>query len=159
MKQKIHPYYFIIIIAVILLFIFIGYTYVVDVDAISKVYAEIDTINSVDFRLTSSTIIFTINITNPSNREIQDLSSTYDVYIDMTYIGKGSFSELSIKPMTSAYQKSTLVVYHQGLANATKNIIENWINYKETDLIIKGTMHASTLFGLVDISHAYIAST
>jgi len=158
MNQKISPYSILFII-VIFLIVFLGYIYITDIDAISQVYAEIDTINSINPKLTSADIIFTINITNPTAKEIYDLSSTFDVFIEDNYIGKGSFSKTGIKPNSNVYHKTELTVFYNGLANATIDIIKNWVNNKDSDLFIKGNMTAKTLFGLIETTQPYIASS
>ena len=158
MNQKISPYS-ILFIFVIILVVFLGYIYITDVDAISQVYAKIETINSIDPKLTSADIIFTINITNPTSKEIYDFSSTFDVFIDDNYIGKGSFSKTGIKPNSNVYHQTEITVYYSGLANATIDIIKNWVNNKDSDLFIKGNMTAKTLFGLMETTQPYIASS
>jgi hypothetical protein len=81
------------------------------------------------------------------------------VFIDKNYIGKGSFSKIGIEPESSVNHKTNLTVYYSGIADATIDMIKNWVDGKETNLFIKGTMNAKTLFGLVDISHKFTAST
>jgi LEA14-like dessication related protein len=158
MSQRISPY-IVIFIASILLIIFLGYMYVSDIDAISKVYSNIETINSINPKLTSADIVFTINITNPTSREIHDLSSTFDVYIEDNYIGKGSFPKTTIKPFSNVFHQTNLTVYYSGIADATIDIIKNWVNDKQSGFIIKGNMTAKTLFGLIETTQPFIASS
>jgi LEA14-like dessication related protein len=137
----------------------IAYTYLADVDAVLNVYAEIETIDSINPKFTSAIIVFTIKISNPSPREIDDLSSTFEVFIEENYIGKGSFSKTTIKPESNVYHKTNLTVYYSGLADASIDIIKNWVNEKESRLIIKGNMTAKTLFGLIETSQSFNASS
>jgi hypothetical protein len=100
-----------------------------------------------------------MNISNPSPREISDLSSTFNVFIEENYIGKGSFSKTTIKPASNVYHKTNLTVYYSGLADASIDIIKNWVNEKESKLIIKGNMTAKILFGVFETSQSFIASS
>jgi LEA14-like dessication related protein len=151
--------YTILFILLIILIIFLGYIYFSDVEAISHVNADIESVNSINPKLTSADIIFTINITNPTSREIYDLSSSFDVYIDDTYIGEGSFSKTGIKPLSNIFHQTNLTVYYSGIADATIEIIKNWMKNKQSNLIIKGNMTAKTLFGLIETTQPYEAST
>ena len=75
------------------------------------------------------------------------------------YIGKGSFSKTGIKPNSNVYHQTEITVFYGGLADAAIDIIKNWVNNKDSDLVIKGNMTANTLFGLIETTQPYIASS
>jgi len=157
--MKHYSYIYLIIIFIIVIGVFLAYTYTSDIDALTHIYAEIETINTIDPKVTSATLIFTINITNPTSREIHDLSSTFDVKIDNNYIGSGSFSKISLSPHSNIFKKMNMTVYYSGLADAGVDIIKNWAKGNDSHLTIDGTMHAFVLFGFIETSQEFSAST
>ena len=142
-----------------ILIAFLGYTYYSDASAIQQIRAEIEGISNIDPKITSATLTFTMNITNPTSKHIQDLSSTFDIYIESNYIGNGSFSDISIEPLSTTYKPMTVKVYYNGLADAGVDIIKNWVQGEETKLTITGTMSASILFGFAEATHDFTGST
>lgn len=138
---------------------FFGYTYYADADAIQHVVAKVEDINNISPRLTSATLTFTLNISNPTNRNINDLSSTFDIYIQQNEIGEGSFSELSISAMNRIHEQVTITVYYSEIAKSVIDILNNWVNGQDTSLTVQGTLTAQVLFGLTTASHNYTAST
>jgi LEA14-like dessication related protein len=148
-----------IILLIIILIAFLGYTYYADADAIQHVIVEVDTINNISPKITSATLTFTLNVTNPSTRDIHDLSSNFDIYISQTKIGEGSFSGLSIPAQSETFKKVTITIYYSGLADSIINILENWRTGEETNINIKGTMEATVLFGLATASTEFTATS
>jgi len=144
---------------VFLLIAFFSYTYYSDAIAIQQIKVEIEEINNIDPKFTSATLSFTMNITNPSSKPINDLSSTFDIYIESNYIGKGSFSDIDIEAFSTKYESMSITVYYSGLADAGVDIIKNWVHGEETKLTINGAMKASVLFGLAEASHEFTGST
>ena len=142
-----------------LLIAFLGYTYYSDGVAIHQIKVEIEEINNIYPKVTSATLTFTMNITNPTSKHINDLSSTFDIYIESNYIGKGSFSDIDIDPFSTTYESMSVIVYYNGLADATVDLIKNWVIGEETKLTINGTMKASVLFGLAEASQEFTGST
>lgn len=142
-----------------ILIAFLGYTYYSDASAIQQIRAEIDGIEDIDRTFTSATLTFTMNITNPTSKHIRDLSSTFDIFIESNYIGIGSFSDISIEPLTTTYKPMTVKVYYNSLADAVVDIIENLVQGEETKLTIKGTISASVLFGFAEATHEFTGST
>ena len=147
----------IIAIILLLLILFAGYSFYADAQAIERVYAEVDTIDQVSPKLNFATIIFTLNITNPSNRDVNDLSSTFDLYIDENDVGDGSFSNLYIPAQSNTYKQVSMKVHYNEIAKSVIDIISNWTQGQNTSVKVKGTMQASVLFGLTTASHQYIA--
>jgi LEA14-like dessication related protein len=147
-----------IFLVIILLTSFFGYTYYADAQAIQKVQSKVETINQINPKITSATITFTLNITNPTTRDVHNLGSTFDIYIEENYIGKGSFSNFSIPGQTHKFKQVTITVNYGGLADSAVDIIKNWVTGQNSTLKVKGTMTASVLFGLATASHSYTAT-
>lgn len=149
----------IITIAILIPTLFLGYTYFADADAIQNIYAEVETIDQINPKITKATITFTLNITNPTTRDINDLSSTFDIYIEQNYIGTGSFANFSIPGQTTKFKQVTITVNYGGLADSAVDFIKNWFSGQDSTLRIEGTMTASVLFGLTTASHEYTATS
>lgn len=146
-----------IIVGILLISIFLAYTYYSDADALQNVYAEIEGIDQINAKFTSATITFNLNITNPSNRNINQLSSTFDIYIEDNFIGEGSFSDHDIPAQTSNLKQVQINVNYGGLADSSIDILKNWVAGQDSQIEIKGTITASVLFGLTTTSHEFIA--
>lgn len=159
MIQKSYQIASLITLAILFPSLFLGYTYFADADAIQNIYAKVETMDQINPKITKATITFTLNITNPTTRDINDLSSTFDIYIKENYIGTGSFSNFSIPGQTNRFKQVTITVNYGGLADSAIGIIKNWVSNQGLTLRIEGTMKASVLFGLTTISHKYTATT
>jgi len=144
---------------VVLFSIFLGYTYFTDAQALYQIESEIVGIEHIDPKLTSATLTYTLSITNPSSKPINDLSSEFEIYIESNYIGTGSFSDIDINPESTTKKSMTVTIYYSGLAKAGIDALENWASGQDTTLVIDGTMRASILFGLTEASQDFIAST
>lgn len=147
----------VISVAILLFIIFLGYTYYADAKAIEHVYATVETIDQINPKFSKATITFTLNITNPSTRDVNKLSSTFDLYIENNYIGSGSFSNLSIPSQTNKFKQVSMTVEYKGIADSVVDILKNWAGGQNTTMKVDGTMTASILFGLATASHDYIA--
>jgi hypothetical protein len=146
-----------ILVGILLILLFLGYTYYADAEAIQNVYAEIEGINQINAKITSAAITFTINITNPSNRNVNQLSSTFDIYIEDTFVGTGSFFDHDIPAQTSNLKQVQINVNYGGLADSSIDILKNWFVGQDSQIKIKGVITASVLFGLTTTSHKFIA--
>lgn len=146
-----------ILVGILLILLFLGYTYYADAEAIQNVYAEIEGINQINAKITSATITFTLNITNPSNRNVNQLSSTFDIYIEDNFVGTGSFFDHDIPAQTSNLKQVQINVNYGGLADSSIDILKNWFVGQDSQIKIKGVITASVLFGLTTTSHKFIA--
>ena len=145
---------FIIIISILGL-IYINYKS--DIEAINNLNVnlnliDIDDINSKFFKLN-----FNVEITNPSDRDIVDLSTTFKIYIEDNYVGEGNFSNVNIINNSEENKDVIVSVYYEGLADAVNDVIKKIINEGEFDLKIKGTLYAKALFGLSIIEQNFVA--
>jgi len=159
MMPKTYQLASLITLAILIPSLFLGYTYFADADAIQKIYADVDTIDQINPKITKATIIFTLNITNPTTRDITDLSSTFDIFIQDNYVGKGFFSNFSIPAQTNKFKQVSITVSYGGIADSAVDIFTNWVSGQDTTLTVEGTMTASVLFGLTTASHSYTASS
>jgi len=146
----------IIIIVSILSFIFINYKS--DVDAINNINVRLDGIDIFNMKITSFKLILKVEILNPSNRTINQLSSNFDIFIENNYIGEGNFSNVNIEKNSNISKDVIITIYYSGLANATIDIIKNLVNEGEFSLNIKGTVYAKALFGMSIIKQTFNAT-
>ena len=128
-----------------------------DIEAINNLNVnlnqiDIDDINSKFFKLN-----FNVEISNPSDRDIVDLSTTFKIYIEDNYVGEGNFSNVNIINNSEENKDVIVSVYYEGLADAVNDVIKKIINEGEFDLKIKGTLYAKALFGLSIIEQNFVA--
>ena len=152
-----------IFLIIILLTFFFGYTYYADAQAIQQIRAKVYSFNpnsNIVLDLSERTIDlnFTLNFTNPSSRDIRDISSSFNIYIEENFIGKGSFSNLFIKANSSEFKEITVSFNLKGFAHSFIDTISNAIKNENTKMTVEGTMTASVLFGLATASHSYTAT-
>lgn len=148
---------FIILIIVLLLSLFLVYTFYTDTESLKQVYAKVEGIQDIDAKFTSATITFNLNITNPSSKSINQLSSTFDIFIENNFIGTGSFADYSIPAKTSIDKEVEVNVNYGGLADSSIDILKNWASGEESEIKIDGTITASILFGLTAASQDFTA--
>lgn len=148
-----------IIFLILILSFFMGYVYIADMQAVQQIHAEMLTIDDIDLKFSSAIITFSLNLTNPSTRNINNLYSTFDLYIEQNYIGHGSFSNTTIPAQTSKIKQVMMTINYAGLADSALDFLKNWITGQRTILNIDGTLYASILFGLTTTSQQYTASS
>jgi hypothetical protein len=134
------------------------YTYISDVAAISSVNLEIQQIDATRPNLTNVTLILQMNLSNPTDRTIQRLSSIFDIYIGQNYIGSGAFQNINISPKSYSVHSVTTVITYKGLAHSVIDIIANLIEGQQSTVNISGTMTASILFGLSQTTQKFSAT-
>lgn len=149
----------VLVIIILVLISFFSYTFYADAEAIQQVQAEVETVNRIEPKITSATISFTINLTNPTSRDIHQLSSTFDIFIEDNFVGTGSFSDHDIPAKTSVTKELSVNVNYGGLADSAVDILKNWVSGQQSTLKINGTITAAVLFGLTTASHDYIATS
>jgi len=158
MKIKKFYYLSVIVVTLTLLFSFIAYVYYADVDAVSKTKVEIEDINLLNIYTNGVIIGFTVRFINPSYREIKDLSSKFDIYVDSNYIGSGSFSNINIEQRSYTSKTISITVTYYNLAQSTIEIIKDFIFGERTSFSIQGTLTADVLFGLTETSYNFITT-
>jgi hypothetical protein len=149
---------FILIIIIITSLGLIYINYRSDIEAINNLKVNlIDVKRPYDITKTSFKLNFDIEIDNPSDRDIIDLSTDFKIYIEDNYVGEGNFSKVNI-PNNSNISKDVIVkIYYSGLADAIFDLIEDIINEGEFNLKIEGMIYAKALFGISIIEQDYIS--
>ena len=99
-----------------------------------------------------------MNITNPTDRTIQGLSSIFDIYIGQNPIGSGNFQNININPKSFTVHSVTIVITYMGLAHSVIDIIANLIEGQQTTVTIKGTMTSNIFFGLSQTTQDFTAT-
>jgi len=149
----------VIIIAIILSVLgFLSYSYNADVEAISNIEVTLDDINLTDINSTSFKLKLDVNISNPTNQHISNLSSNFDIYIAENYVGKGNFSKVSIPASSHCNKDISATIDLRGLADAAVDVIKNIITNEEFNLTIDGEISGNTLFGLTTVSQSFKAT-
>lgn len=148
-----------IAVALILFFSFMGFTYYADAAAVSKTQVELENIDLIKIYSNGLTLGFIVKFVNPSDREINDLSSEFGIYIDTINIGSGSFSNIDIKSNGETSRPITITVSYLGLASSAILVIKNFVNGQKIGFSIQGTVTADVLFGLTDASQKFVAAS
>ena len=155
----------IIIIFIILILSTIGLIFInykSDIDAINSLNVNLMNVEKpldiiTDITVTSFKLNFDVEINNPSDRDVIDLSTDFKIYIEDNYVGEGNFSDVDVPNNSNISNNVIVTIYYDGLADAVVNIIKNIINNEEFKLEIKGTLYAKALFGMSIIEQDYIA--
>ena len=145
-----------IIIAIVLsVLVFLWFSYNADLEAISNIDVTLDDIDLTDIKLTSFKLILNVNISNPTNQYISNLSSNFDIFIANNYVGNGEFSKVTIPRKSQSNKDVIVIVYYSGLADAVVDIIKKVITNEEFDLTIDGEVRGNALFGLTSASQSF----
>ena len=155
-KYVIYIFILIIVIISFLSLIFINYNS--DVDAINDINISLNNVNIFDPNFQSFKLNLDVEIINPSDREINQLSSDFEIYIENNYIGNGNFSNVDIQRNSNISKSIIITIYYSGLADAAGDIIKNLINEGEFNLRINGTVYAKALYGMSIIEQTFIAN-
>ena len=148
-------------ILIIILISMLGLIYInykSDVDAINSLKVNLINIKEPYFTDTSFKLNFEVEIKNPSDRNIIDLSTDFEIYIEDNYVGEGNFSNVNIPNNSNTSKDVIVTIYYSGLADAVVNILKNIIKNEEFKLEIKGTIYAKALFGLSIMEQNYTAT-
>jgi LEA14-like dessication related protein len=154
---------FVLVVFTILILGFSYINYQSDIDSINslnvnlidlkKPFEIISNVSDTSFRLN-----FDVEINNPSDRDIVDLSTDFKIYIEDNYVGEGNFSKVHIPNNSNISKDVNVILYYSGLTDAVFFLIKNIIYKEEINLEIKGTIYAKALFGLSIIEQNYTAT-
>lgn len=144
--------------AALLLFVFSFYIYTSDVAAISEVKIQLNGIEITKPTLYNVTMIIQMNISNPTDRMIQDLSSTFDIYIGENNIGSGEFQDVTVNARDNTIKSVKTVITYKGLALSAIDFIDNLIKGEKTTVTIQGTMTSKVFFGLTQTTQDFTAT-
>lgn len=131
------------------------HVYYADAEAIKNIQIEVLDLNITNPKITHCTITFLVNITNPSSRTVSDLSSTFKIYIENNYIGKGNFSHVHLPSSATLKKEIPVKVYYGGLADAVVDLVKNLVQGYQTTVTIKGNISGAALFGFTQVSHQF----
>ena len=133
---------------------FLGYTYYVDVNALSNTEVTINDISLQELHLTYCKLKLSININNFADRDITDISAKFDINVANNYVGSGSFSRISIPAKSIREKDAGITIYYANVASA---VVEG-IKKGNFDVTIVGEIKANVLFNLITVSKEFKAS-
>jgi len=143
------------IIAAFLIILVSIFTYTSDVAAISEVEIQLEGIDKIKTTLHNVTLTTKMNISNPTGRTIQDLSSTFDIYVGDTKIGSGTFQGVTINPQSSTKATTEILITSKELLHSGIDYFYNLLGGKETTVTIDGTMNSTIFFGLTQTTQEF----
>lgn len=144
--------YLLIIITIILL-IFLSIKCTLEATAISKLQATIKSVQIQEIKVTYTKLKLNIELLNPTNEDISELSTDFNIFITGNNVGKGNTSAINIPAKTIKQTSSIIIIYFADVANA---VMDSIINLK-FNLTINGTFHAKILFGFFSVTQDFSA--
>jgi len=150
----------IIVILILIIMTSLGLIYInysSDIDAINSLNVNLIDLDLNDITYTSFKLNFDVEINNPSDRDIIDLSTDFEIFIEDNYVGEGNFSNVNISKNSKIVNDVVVKIYYNDLTDAVVNIIKGIINEGEFKLEINGTLYAKALFGISLIKQDYAA--
>jgi len=141
--------------AALLLFVFSFYIYTSDVAAISEVEIQPISIENSKFTIKNVTLTIMLNISNPTDREISDLSSTFSIFIGENNIGVGEFQDIYITANSYTIKTVKNVI---SFADVGHYVIDSLEDGFDTTVTIQGTMTSKVFFGLTQTTQEFTAT-
>jgi LEA14-like dessication related protein len=152
--MKIKRKIIVIITISILLFAFLSYTYFSDASAVSNINITIKKTSVEEISLTYSKLKITIDINNPSQRDISIQKANFKIYISEVYIGDGIVSNINVLAESNKEKDVAITIYYANVANAVVEAITKF----EFVLSIEGKADVNILFGMFTFSEKFEAS-
>ena len=153
MKKKIRQ--IIIGITIILVIsMFLCYTYYADVTTLYDAELSIEDIRLQELSLTYCKLKIYIDISNPTDRDISDLTAMFDIFIADNYVGLGSLSKVSIPAQSKIEKDVAITIYYSNVAFS----VVDGIKSGNFDLTISGEARGNILFGLITVSDEFKAT-
>ena len=141
-------------VAVALIVAGMGYTYYIDVAAIRDSRVVMEDARLTELSFTQATLAIQVTISNPSSRDIADLTVSFDILISETFVGNGSFPSLTIPAHDLRTREMNVTLYFAELASAVIAAIQ-----QGTFLIMmQGTVKGRVMFGLTTFSQSFSSS-
>ena len=147
--------YLLILIIILFSLLFIITIYTNNLNTLQNVDVIITDMAISEPKITSCKIILTVEISNPSNYEISDLNSDFEIFLDQNYIGEGNISNISISSNSIIEEEIPIVIYYSRLADATLNTLYNVINGQKTELTVDGVIYTKIFFNLFTLYHNF----
>lgn len=138
----------------VLLIAFFSYTYYSDASAISKINITIKKASVEEISLTYTELKITIDINNPSQRDISIQKANFKIYISGVYIGDGIVTKINVPAESNKEKDVTITVYYSNVANAVVEAITKFV----FELSIEGKADVNIIFGLLTFSEKFEAS-
>ena len=136
----------------------LGYIYYADVTAMSGIEIKLNDVDLTDVKLSSFKLKLHTSIYNPTDQDISELSSAFNIYIEDNFVGKGSFSKTFISAHSQIEKDISITIFYSGLADATIDVIIEIIKEGNFDLIISGNISGNILFNLIEFSQEFEAT-
>jgi len=136
----------------------LGYIYYADVTAMSGIEIKLNDVDLTDVKLSSFKLKLHTSIYNPTDQDISELSSAFNIYIEDNFVGKGSFSKTFISAHSQIEKDISITIFYSGLADATIDVIIEIIKEGNFDLIISGNISGNVLFNLIEFSQEFEAT-
>ena len=140
------------IIAIILVISgFLGFTYYSDVTTLYNAEITINDIQIQELGLSFCKLKIIIDISNPSGKDISELTANFNIKISNNFVGKGSVSKISIPSKSSKEKEVIVTIYYANVAAAVVNGIADG-NF---DLTLVGEASGKVLFGLITVTDRF----
>ena len=152
--MKLKPRLFIIIVIVLLMSGFFLYKYIADISALEKIDITVDSIQMKELQLKYCKLKLNINILNPTNEDISELSAEFNIFIANMKVGNGSFSAVTIPANDQVKRVIIIESYYADVGNA---VIET-IQRGTFELTINGIAKGNILFNLIFITKQFNSS-
>ncbi|MDH7507693.1 MAG: hypothetical protein QHH15_07935 [Candidatus Thermoplasmatota archaeon] len=125
--------------------------YTIEAISISQLQITIKNIHIQEIKISYAKLKVDIEIFNPTNEDISQLSSDYNIYINSGLVGIGNMLITDIPAGTVKKTSTTIIIYFADVANAAVNAIIN----QNFNLTINGILQVKIFFDLFSISHEF----
>lgn len=142
----------VVVFVVISFFIF---QFLNDAAAVNKLQITINDVRVTDIKMTSCDLLVTINIKNPTDRDLSVASAYFDVFIADSYVGNSNVSEFKILKKNTRELFIPLRLLYSDLTQAVINGVIN----KNFNLYISGGAQGYVFYGLFTITVSFSISS
>lgn len=115
-----------------------------EASAATELQISIAQVRIVDIGLTSCEVVVRVNLTNPTNQNLDIRYAIFDVFIADSYVGKSSISDVVLPQVSSREQSIPVTLLYSDIAGAVLQGIRN----RNFDLFIQGDVQARVFYGL-----------
>lgn len=142
------------IIVIFLLLSFFLNRYLADVSALEKINITVDSIQIEELQLKYCKLKLSINIINPSNEDISELSAEFNIFIANTNVGNGSVPAVSIKANDQVRRDIIIKINYADVGIAVMEVIQTG----KFELTINGFAQGYIFFYLLYVTKQFNAS-
>ncbi len=144
----------VIIVIILLISGFLFNRYIADVSALEKINIKVDSIQIEELQLKYCKLKLNINVINPTNEDISELSAEFNIFITNTKVVNGSFPTVSIKANN---QVSRDIIIKINYADVGNTVIEA-IQTGNFELTINGLAKGYIFFNLILVTKQFNSS-